>query len=162
MACGSPPKPHLRPVAASRALGSQMPRCGEAHTQALEQVGLAELPVSRPRVSSFLVDLAHQWMSLPSGLHYKEEVLGTGRAADVGSTVAVNYTGRLLNGVVFDSSKWHARPIEFELGVGKVIPGWDEGIEGMRVGGQRRLRIPADLAYGQSRVGGLAGVESLC
>eukprot|EP00434_Breviolum_minutum_P032094 symbB.v1.2.028383.t2/scaffold2960.1/size66438/1 len=55
--------------------------------------------------------------------------------------------------LIFDSSKYHHKPIDFELGIGKVIPGWDEGIEGMRVGGKRRLQIPADLAYGERAVG---------
>ncbi|CAK9070374.1 unnamed protein product [Durusdinium trenchii] len=67
--------------------------------------------------------LAYSWMSFPSGLSYKDEVLGAGEAATVGSTVSVNYTGRLLNGLVFDSSKYQHKPIQFELGIGKVIPG---------------------------------------
>ncbi|CAL1166580.1 unnamed protein product [Cladocopium goreaui] len=109
-----------------------------------------------PRALSFKdahPGLAFEWMSSPSGLKYKDEVIGTGGAAEVGSTVSVHYTGRLLNGSIFDSSKYRHKPIEFQLGVGKVIPGWDEGIEGMRVGGKRRLQIPADMAYGDREVG---------
>ncbi|OLQ02281.1 FK506-binding protein 4 [Symbiodinium microadriaticum] len=93
------------------------------------------------------------WVELPSGLRYKDEVLGTGAAAEPGGEVSLHYTGRLQNGIIFDSSKYHRMPISFELGVGKVIPGWDEGVEGMRVGGKRRLYIPADLAYGEQAVG---------
>eukprot|EP00439_Symbiodinium_sp_Y106_P054725 s43_g7.t1 len=80
-------------------------------------------------------------------------VLGTGAAAEPGGEVSLHYTGRLQNGIIFDSSKYHRMPISFELGVGKVIPGWDEGVEGMRVGGKRRLYIPADLGFGEQAVG---------
>ena len=73
---------------------------------------------------------------------------GPGVLAKYGSFVQVHYTGSLKNGKVFDSSRGRG-PITFELGRGKVIRGWDEGVTGMRVGEQRKLMIPSKLAYGK-------------
>jgi peptidylprolyl isomerase len=73
--------------------------------------------------------------------------VGTGAVAERGATVAVHYTGRLVDDTVFDSSL-ESEPLEFVLGEGKVIDGWEEGIDGMKVGGKRFLIIPPDLAYG--------------
>lgn len=85
-----------------------------------------------------------------SGLEYQLFAKGTGPKAKEGDEVAVHYTGRLANGTVFDSSRDRGEPIQFTLGSGQVIKGWDEGIAGMQVGEKRRLTIPADLAYGES------------
>jgi FKBP-type peptidyl-prolyl cis-trans isomerase len=85
-----------------------------------------------------------------SGLKYEDIVVGTGPAAKVGDTVSVHYTGTLEDGTKFDSSVDRGTPFEFTLGQGKVIPGWDEGIQGMQVGGKRKLTIPPDLGYGAS------------
>lgn len=85
---------------------------------------------------------------LPSGLGYIEAVVGTGAVAQAGQTVSVHYTGWLTNGTKFDSSRDKNVPIQFQLGRGAVIKGWDEGLAGMKVGGQRRLFIPASLGYG--------------
>lgn len=74
---------------------------------------------------------------------------GKGAAAKTGDTVKVHYTGTLLNGKKFDSSLDRNEPFEFKLGAGGVIKGWDEGVVGMKVGGKRKLTIPADLAYGK-------------
>ncbi len=82
----------------------------------------------------------------------QDEVVGTGEEVQNGDTVRVNYTGRLQNGIVFDTSVGKA-PYEFELGSGGVIPGWDIGLAGMRVGGKRLLIIPSDLAYGAAGYG---------
>lgn len=85
-----------------------------------------------------------------SGLYYIPTVVGKGSQADSGKTVSVHYTGKLLNGKVFDSSVESKRePIQFQLGAGRVIPGWDEGIRKMKVGGKATLIIPSNLAYGQ-------------
>ncbi len=80
--------------------------------------------------------------------------VGTGSPAASGNTITVNYTGMLTDGKVFDTSVGK-QPLTVVIGTGQVIPGWDQGILGMRVGGKRRLIIPADLAYGQK---GAAGV----
>ena len=79
--------------------------------------------------------------------------LGKGALAESGSTVKVHYVGTLTDGQEFDSSHDRGQPLEFQLGRGMVIRGWDEGIKGMRVGGVRKLRIPPDLAYGDAGMG---------
>ncbi len=88
-----------------------------------------------------------------SGLYYIEIEAGNGPAAQPGSMVSVHYEGRLLDGSVFDSSHDRGEPIEFILGQGWVIPGWDEGIGMMRVGGKARLVIPSHLGYGDRGAG---------
>lgn len=77
----------------------------------------------------------------------QDEAVGVGAEARAGDVVVVNYTGKLQDGTVFDSSVG-AQPIQFTLGVGDVIPGWDQGLQGMKVGGKRLLIIPPSLAYG--------------
>jgi FKBP-type peptidyl-prolyl cis-trans isomerase FkpA len=73
---------------------------------------------------------------------------GEGATATKGKMISVHYTGRLTDGTKFDSSYDRGQPIDFSLGSGVVIKGWDQGIEGMKVGGKRKLTIPPDLAYG--------------
>lgn len=90
----------------------------------------------------------------PSGLRYYELKKGSGTVAKTGDSVKVHYTGWLPNGTKFDSSVGRD-PIEFRLGAGHVIKGWDQGITGMRVGGKRQLHIPAALAYGAAGQGGV-------
>lgn len=84
-----------------------------------------------------------------SGLQYWNIKLGTGALAIPGKKVKVDYTGWLTNGKKFDSSVGTGHPFEFTLGNGDVIKGWDEGIQGMKVGGKRQLRIPPSLGYGE-------------
>ncbi len=81
--------------------------------------------------------------------------MGHGPAATAGQTVSVHYTGWLSDGRKFDSSKDRAEPFDFRLGRGQVIPGWDAGVQGMQVGGVRRLTIPPQLAYGERGAGGV-------
>ncbi len=90
-----------------------------------------------------------------SGLYFIEDHKGDGRKAEPGSMVSVHYEGRLLDGTVFDSSFDRGEPIEFILGQGWVIPGWDEGIALMQVGGKARLIIPSHLGYGDRGAGPL-------
>ncbi len=92
---------------------------------------------------------------LPTELTVTDIELGTGAEARPGTTVSVLYTGMLPDGTVFDASSKHGgQPIEFPLGAGNVIPGWDQGLEGMKVGGKRQLVIPPDMAYGAQGVPG--------
>lgn len=95
----------------------------------------------------------------PSGLVIEELAVGTGAEAAAGSKVTVHYTGWLLYGAEkgrkFDSSRDRNDPFEFPLGAGKVIKGWDEGVQGMKIGGNRRLTIPPELGYGARGAGGV-------
>jgi FKBP-type peptidyl-prolyl cis-trans isomerase len=84
----------------------------------------------------------------PDGLQIIDIQVGTGEVAQPGQTVEVNYTGWLADGTKFDSSLDRGQTFSFVLGAGRVIEGWDEGVAGMKVGGQRRLIIPPELAYG--------------
>ena len=90
-----------------------------------------------------------------SGLRYKIIQKGDGVKADSGQTVSVHYEGSLLSGQVFDSSYKRNQPIDFQLGVGQVISGWDEGISLLQVGDKARFVIPSNLAYGSAGAGGV-------
>jgi FKBP-type peptidyl-prolyl cis-trans isomerase len=91
-------------------------------------------------------------MTASSGLHYRDIVVGPGAQARPGNVVSVYYTGWLTNGVPFDSTRPPEPPIRFTLGEGQVIRGWERGVTGMRVGGQRQLVVPPTLGYGNQRV----------
>ena len=94
------------------------------------------------------------WVTLPSGLKYKDKKVGTGAEAKTGDTVSVHYKGWLDSGTVFDTSKKPGRePFGFTLGGGQVIQGWDKGVPGMKVGGLRELEIPPSLGYGSQDMG---------
>ena len=95
-----------------------------------------------------------QPMTTPSGLQYWDIVVGTGATAAPGNKVKVHYSGFLTTGEKFDSSRDRGEPFSFPLGQGQVIKGWDEGVAGMKVGGQRQLRIPPQLGYGAAGAGG--------
>ena len=91
----------------------------------------------------------------PSGLIVEELTVGDGEAATAGQQVKVHYTGWLTDGKKFDSSKDRGDPFVFPLGAGRVIKGWDEGVQGMKVGGKRKLTIPPGLGYGARGAGGV-------
>jgi len=97
----------------------------------------------------------NQEVTMPSGLKYLDQVVGTGEVAVAGKTASVHYTGWLENGKKFDSSVDRGQPFSFPLGAGRVIKGWDEGVQGMKVGGKRKLTIPSDLGYGSRGAGGV-------
>lgn len=91
----------------------------------------------------------------PSGLVIDDLEVGHGPEAAAGQRVTVHYTGWLTNGTKFDSSKDRGQPFAFPLGQRRVIAGWDEGVQGMKVGGKRKLTIPPDLGYGPRGAGGV-------
>ncbi len=108
----------------------------------------------------FLINLYNMaFTTTASGLQYEDTVVGNGPEARTGSNVTVHYTGWLytdgVQGGKFDSSKDRSDPFVFPLGAGMVIKGWDEGVQGMKVGGQRTLIIPAELGYGARGAGGV-------
>ncbi|PQJ14603.1 peptidylprolyl isomerase [Aureicoccus marinus] len=109
----------------------------------------------RERKSKELDKLAAGFEQTESGLRYKQIQAGSGQAAEKGKKVAVHYEGSLANGQVFDSSYARKEPIEFTLGIGQVIAGWDEGIALLKEGEKARFVIPSDLGYGSRGAGGV-------
>lgn len=104
--------------------------------------------VDEPEPSAFKPTQGEPLPPGPNKLETVDEVVGTGREAKSGDTVRVHYTGTLMNGKKFDSSRDKGDPFEFKLGAGAVIKGWDQGVAGMKVGGKRKLTIPSALGYG--------------
>jgi peptidylprolyl isomerase len=102
---------------------------------------------------------AETFVTAPSGLQYHDTVVGTGPQPATGQTVSVHYTGWLYKdgkkGAKFDSSVDRKQPLNFAVGTGQVIRGWDEGLSTMKVGGKRTLVIPPDLGYGARGAGGV-------
>lgn len=105
-------------------------------------------------VNSEMDKIAAGYEETPSGLRYKILQKGNGKQAVKGSGVSVHYKGQLLDGKVFDSSYQRKEPIDFTIGVGQVIAGWDEGIQLLKVGDKARFVIPSNLAYGSQGAGG--------
>lgn len=99
--------------------------------------------------------LAAGFSKTESGLRYQILQEGSGAKAEKGKMVSVHYKGQLSDGTVFDSSYKRNQPIDFNLGVGQVIPGWDEGIQLLKIGDKARFVIPSDLAYGSRGAGGV-------
>jgi FKBP-type peptidyl-prolyl cis-trans isomerase FkpA len=99
-------------------------------------------------LQAYIAENAIATAPMASGLYYIENKKGTGAAVERGNTVRVHYKGALLDGRVFDSSYDRDEPLEFSIGTGQVIPGWDEGIGYMKVGGKAQLIVPSQLAYG--------------
>ena len=94
-------------------------------------------------------------VTMQDGLKYTDDQVGTGAVATAGKTAVVHYTGWLLDGTKFDSSRDRNQPFSFPLGAGQVIKGWDEGVAGMKVGGKRTLIVPPALGYGARGAGGV-------
>jgi peptidylprolyl isomerase len=126
----------------------------------LAVIGIAGTAGIAATVSPCVISTAHAQSvrTTPSGLKIIDVKVGTGAMPKTGQTVVVNYTGWLYEngskGKKFDSSLDRNEPFEFPIGRGQVIPGWDEGVATMRVGGKRTLIIPPDLAYGAGGAGG--------
>jgi FKBP-type peptidyl-prolyl cis-trans isomerase FkpA len=104
---------------------------------------------------AFAKELHMAEITTASGLIYEDTVEGSGAVAAAGAFVTVHYTGWLTDGSKFDSSKDRNDPFQFPLGQGHVIKGWDEGVQGMKIGGTRKLTIPAHLGYGARGAGGV-------
>jgi peptidylprolyl isomerase len=121
---------------------------------ALEEVKLKEMR-NKAKSEAVLKDLQKGAKVTASGLSYKMIKIGNGIQAEKGKTVSVHYTGKLIDGTKFDSSYDRNEPIEFPLGEGRVIPGWDEGIALLKVGDKATFIIPSNLAYGDRGAGGV-------
>jgi len=117
----------------------------------------AGLPTSTPAVPGG----AGVPVTLPGGLIIQDAKVGTGEEAKPGMTLSMHYTGTFADGTVFDSSVARNQPLEFTLGAGEVIAGWDQGIAGMRVGGERKLTIPPELGYGSQARGPIPANSTL-
>ena len=117
--------------------------------------GEARLAAEKAKQDAELDKVAAGFESTASGLRYKMIQKGNGAKAEKGKQVSVHYEGSLLSGDVFDSSYKRNSPIDFQLGIGQVIPGWDEGISLLKVGDKARFVIPSDLAYGSAGAGGV-------
>ncbi|WP_083202212.1 FKBP-type peptidyl-prolyl cis-trans isomerase [Stappia indica] len=106
-------------------------------------------------LQAFLLLLPLTFAAHAEELQIRDIVTGTGEEAVPGATVTVHYTGWLMDGTKFDSSLDRGEPFSFPLGASRVIRGWDQGVEGMRVGGKRELIIPPELGYGARGAGGV-------
>lgn len=133
---------------------AEPPADGPASEPVMPADGAAGGAVADTYAADLNIDLATMTRS-ETGLYYQDVVVGDGASADAGRTALVHYTGWLPDGAEFDSSRDGDEPLEVVIGEGRVIDGWEEGLRGMRVGGQRRLVIPPDLAYGSQGTGGV-------
>lgn len=120
----------------------------------------AATPLSAPHADETMINPQSgspdsQVITTDSGLQYVDVVEGTGASPQTGQVVVVHYTGTLEDGTKFDSSRDRNRPFQFKIGVGQVIKGWDEGVATMKVGGKRKLIIPAAMGYGERGAGGV-------
>jgi FKBP-type peptidyl-prolyl cis-trans isomerase len=138
------PPPPAAPPQAAKAPAAEAPKETQMKPTESEAVQAARklgTPTSNPVVTT------------ASGLQYIDVKVGEGAEAKAGGTVTVHYTGWLVNGTKFDSSRDRGQPFSFPLGAGRVIKGWDEGVAGMKPGGVRKLIIPAALGYGARGIG---------
>jgi len=132
------------------------------NAKASDAVGEINVPdVSQPSVAAGQQNAEKPSVTqAPKGLVIEDTLVGKGEEAQTGELVTVNYTGKLTDGKVFDSSVGRD-PFQFVLGQGRVIQGWEKGILGMKVGGKRRLTIPPDLAYGNQQIGPIPANSTL-
>ena len=116
----------------------------------MSKTGLALLAV----FNFVVIGCENKEIIMDNGLIIEDIIIGVGTTAEKYSIATVHYTGKLQDGIVFDSSQKIGRePLRFTLGVGQVIDGWDQGVIGMKVGGQRKLKIPPELGYGSQDLG---------
>jgi peptidylprolyl isomerase len=143
-ACGSDSK-KTTPTASSKTPSTQAsPSTGGVKPGASSTTPAQQSDGNAPGIPPLKGDI----QTTASGLRYLDEKVGDGAAPKSGQTVSVHYTGWLTSGTKFDSSRDRNQPFSFALGQGQVIKGWDEGVASMKIGGKRRLIIPAGLAYG--------------
>ncbi len=134
--------------------GGSLPFFGQAPSQQQATTTTATTANTITSTTTMPTDNSNQ-------LQITDEVVGTGATAAAGDSVTVNYVGSLTNGTVFDASANHGTSgFTFTLGAGQVIPGWDQGIVGMKVGGKRKLVIPPALAYGNQAIGNIIPANS--
>jgi peptidylprolyl isomerase len=130
------------------------PPAAIADTQPIQVAMNTNKPAPKPTTTTKKKPMSEP-VTTASGLKYTEVAVGTGATPATGQTVEVHYTGTLENGTKFDSSRDRGQTFKFQIGVGQVIKGWDEGVGSMKVGGRRNLTIPPNLGYGASGAGGV-------
>jgi FKBP-type peptidyl-prolyl cis-trans isomerase FkpA len=150
-------RPTVLAVIAAAAILGAMAGCGDSGPD--QSTLPAEHRVAERYASALNVELADMERR-PTGLYVQDVVVGEGARADSGDIVVVHYTGWLPQGKEFDSSVG-GDPLEVAIGYGRVIQGWDQGVVGMHVGGQRRLVIPPALGYGEGGTGPIPGNSTL-
>ncbi len=123
--------------------------------QQLNELAQKRIEEQQEKQAKELEKISKGFSQTESGLRYKIIQEGAGEQASAGKKVSVHYKGELLDGTVFDSSYKRQQPIDFVLGQGQVIPGWDEGVSLLKVGDKARFLIPSDLAYGSRGAGGV-------
>lgn len=123
---------------------------GSRQTPAAQTTGVTETASSESSTTSTMQNISNT-----PGIEIYDEVIGTGAEAKAGQDIQAHYVGTLVDGTKFDSSVDRGQPFEFTLGVGQVIQGWDVGIQGMKVGGKRRLVISPELGYGSRGAGSI-------
>ncbi len=163
IACSSnePAKPATeagKPAAAAPAPAAESgkPSAAAAAAMAISDAPAAPAgPVEVPATGPWAQVAADKVTTTSSGLSYAVLTPGKGAEAAPGKMVFMHYTGWLLDGTKFDSSLDRGKPFSFPLGAGRVIPGWDEGVAGMKIGEKRQLRIPPKLGYGARGAGGV-------
>lgn len=140
-ACGDGPDPKTTPTTAGGTRAANAATTAPGKTAAPGATAVTEKIVLKNPTTT------------PSGLKYEDTTAGSGASPQTGQRVTVHYTGTLLDGTKFDSSRDRGTPFTFVIGTGSVIKGWDEGVATMKVGGKRNLSIPAALAYGSRSPG---------
>jgi FKBP-type peptidyl-prolyl cis-trans isomerase len=124
-------------------------------------LGLFSKSSSSLSLSNLNMNIAGNGAQQAPQLLVSDLVVGTGAEAVAGKNVTVNYKGALMDGTEFDSSYSRGEPFSFDLGAGQVIAGWEQGVAGMKVGGKRKLVIPANLAYGERAIGPIPANSTL-
>lgn len=143
------------------AIGSWMLIAGSTYTTQAQTLQIMEknfeaAPVRDANIEAYLKEnnIFNAKVS-PEGIYYVVETLGNGPSVNTGEFVSVHYTGKLLNGTIFDSSVERGEPITFKIGIGQVIQGWEKGIPLFKSGGKGTLYLPSSLAYGERGAGGI-------